>query len=92
MSTIALSQRHSKDPDEVRELLVQLAEKLDQRYDLKSRWVNDSQLELKRSGVSGQLTLSGDEVKVSIKLGMLMSPFKGKIQDEIARAMAEKLA
>ena len=92
MSTIALSQRHSKDPEQVREMLRQLAEKLDQRYDLKSRWVNDSQLELKRSGVSGQLTLTDSEVQVNIKLGMLMSPFKGKIRDEIAKAMAEKLA
>ncbi|NKI17182.1 polyhydroxyalkanoic acid system protein [Spongiibacter sp. KMU-166] len=92
MSTIALSQRHSKNPDEVREMLNQLAEKLDQRYDLKSRWLSDSQLELQRSGVKGRLTLTGSEVKVEIKLGMLMSPFKSKIQDEISRAMAEKLA
>ncbi|WP_372860598.1 polyhydroxyalkanoic acid system family protein [Spongiibacter sp.] len=92
MSTISLSQRHSKSEADVREMLEALAKKLDERYQLKARWLSERELELKRSGIQGVLQLLEGEVKVDIRLGMVMKPFKSKIRDELSRAMAEKLA
>ncbi len=91
MSTISLSQRHSKSESDVREMLEGLAEKLGERYEMKHRWLSDRELELKRSGIQGVLQLLDGEVKVDIRLGMMMKPFKSKIRDELSKAMAEKL-
>lgn len=92
MSTISISQNHAKSEDDVREMLESLAEKLKHEYDVTAQWLSDRELELKRSGIEGRLTMLSGEVKVDLRLGMLMSPFKSKIRDELSRAMAEKLA
>lgn len=92
MSNISLRQRHNKNPDELRELISQMAKKLDERYQITSRWLNDDQVEVARSGIKGRITLSDNEVKVDIKLGLMMGAFKSKIESEISRSMAEKLA
>ena len=91
MSNISLRQRHNKNPEELRELIRQMAVKLEERYQLSSRWLNNDELEVARSGVKGRITLGADEVKVDIKLGLMMGAFKSTIQNEISRSMAEKL-
>ena len=92
MSTISISQRHAKSDDDVRQMLAAVAEKLKHEYDVHVQWLNDDELQLKRSGIEGRLVMLAGEVKVDIRLGMLMRPFKAKIRDELSRAMAEKLA
>jgi|TARA_R110000782_G_scaffold13179_3_gene38901 putative polyhydroxyalkanoate system protein len=91
VSNISLRQRHNKKPEELRELIRQMAIKLEERYQLSSRWLNNDELEVARSGVKGRITLGIDEVKVDIKLGLMMGAFKSTIQKEISRSMAEKL-
>lgn len=92
MSTISLSQNHNKDIEEVRTLVKELARKLDERYQLKSSWQGDDVLELHRQGIKGHLEIDHNEVRVEIKLGMMMAAFKPLIRDEIERAMRQKLA
>lgn len=92
MSKISLSQRHTKSDEEVRDMLNGLADKLSSRFDMKTRWRSDRELEVKRSGIEGVLQLLDGEVRVDIQLGMMMKPFKSRIRDELAKAMEEKLA
>lgn len=91
MSTISLRQDHSKTSEELRDLIRQLAIKLEDKYQLKSSWVNDDELVVQRTGIKGRISLAPKEVRVEIKLGLMMSAFKATIQTEIARSMAEKL-
>ncbi|GAB3374205.1 polyhydroxyalkanoic acid system family protein [Spongiibacter taiwanensis] len=91
MSTISVTQSHNKSVTEVRELVDSLAKKLDERYQLKSRWSGERQVELTRAGVNGTLEFDEQEVRVDIKLGLMMSAFKSVIRDEVERAMREKL-
>lgn len=91
MSTISVTQTHNKSVTEVRELVDSLAHKLNERYQLKSRWSGERQVELSRSGVNGTLEFDEQEVRVDIKLGLMMSAFKSMIRDEVERAMREKL-
>lgn len=91
MSTISVTQPHNKSVTDVRELVESLAQKLDERYQLKSRWSGDRQVELTRSGVTGLLEFDDREVRVNIKLGLMMSAFKSVIRDEVERAMRDKL-
>jgi putative polyhydroxyalkanoate system protein len=91
VSTISLRQSHNKTPEELRDLIRQLAIKLDDKYQLKSSWVNDDEVVVQRSGIKGRISLEPAEVRVEIKLGLMMGAFKSTIQSEIARSMAEKL-
>ncbi|MFT6578511.1 MAG: putative polyhydroxyalkanoate system protein [Zhongshania sp.] len=92
MPNISLRQRHNKSPDELRELIKQMAATLEERYQLSSRWLNDDEVEVTRSGIKGRITLGAAEVKVDIKLGLMMAAFKSTIESEISRSMAKKLA
>ncbi|MFT5887236.1 MAG: putative polyhydroxyalkanoate system protein [Zhongshania sp.] len=92
MSTISLRQSHNKSPGDMRDLIRQMAAKLEERYQLKSRWLNDDEMEVQRSGIKGRIVLGATEVKVDIKLGLMMGAFKSAIEKEIARSMTEKLA
>ncbi|MEX1667704.1 polyhydroxyalkanoic acid system family protein [Zhongshania guokunii] len=91
MSTISLRQSHNKDPEELRNLIKQLTVKLEEKYQLSSRWLNSDEVEVQRSGVKGLISLAPAEVRVEIKLGLMMTAFKSTIQSEISRSMAEKL-
>ncbi|WP_373079345.1 polyhydroxyalkanoic acid system family protein [Zhongshania sp.] len=91
MSTISVRQSHNKTPEELRDLIRQLAIKLEDKYQLKSTWLNDDEVEVQRSGVKGRISLRPAEVKVDIKLGLMMGALKSTIQREISRSMAEKL-
>jgi putative polyhydroxyalkanoate system protein len=92
VSTISLRQSHNKSLGDMRDLIGQMAVKLEERYQLKSRWLNDDEMEVQRSGIKGRIVLGTTEVKVDIKLGLMMGAFKSTIEKEIARSMAEKLA
>ncbi|MFQ3199928.1 MAG: putative polyhydroxyalkanoate system protein [Zhongshania sp.] len=91
MPNISLRQAHNKSPEELRDLIEQMAVKLEERYQLTSHWLSTSEIEVARTGINGRIILGDDEVKVDIKLGLMMGAFKSKIQREISRSMAEKL-
>ncbi len=92
MSEISINQPHNKSLDEIRELIYQVADKLEQRYELKAHWISDTELKLHRHGVTGMITLLEEEVVVRIKLGMMMRPLRGTIHKAVANAMSENLA
>lgn len=92
MSNISLRQAHNKSPEELRDLIGQMTLKLEERYQLSSRWLSKNEVEVARSGINGRITLGNGEVKVDIRLGLMMGAFKSIIQREISRSMAEKLA
>ena len=44
-----------------------------------------------RSGLEGRIQLEPDELRVTAKLGFLLSAMKGPIESEIRRVLAERL-
>jgi putative polyhydroxyalkanoate system protein len=40
-------------------------------------------MKFKRSGVKGQLDLSSDDIHVHLELGLMLRPFKSRIEQEI---------
>lgn len=91
MSTVSVTQAHNKDVAEIREQLEAVAAKLEARYQLVPQWRDDHHLELSRQGLQCNLEFDEREVRVTIKLGLMMSAFKSKIRDEVARALRERL-
>jgi putative polyhydroxyalkanoate system protein len=91
MANIHVRQQHNKSEQEVRQIADQLARKLDSKYQLSSKW-NGNTLEFKRSGLHGSLIIGASEVSISLKLGMMMSAFAGKIKNELAKSLKDTLA
>jgi putative polyhydroxyalkanoate system protein len=61
-----------------------VAAKLEEDYQLKSSWTGDV-LVFTRSGVSGTLVITAQELHIHIKLGFLAGAFKSTIADAVEK-------
>jgi len=86
MSHIAIHRAHDLALDQARHATESLAEQLADRYDIGYRWEGDS-LYFERSGVGGQIDLEPGMVRISVRLGFLLAPFKHKLEHEIHRQL-----
>ncbi|MBZ2169107.1 MULTISPECIES: polyhydroxyalkanoic acid system family protein [Marinobacter] len=82
MSVIDVHRPHALDREHAREVAETLAQDLSQQFDVNYRWDGDV-MEFKRSGVKGHLNISPSDLHVHLELGMLLRPFKHKIEQEI---------
>ena len=82
MSVIDVHRAHTLDKDHAREAAEALAQDLSSQFDLNYQWEGDH-LKFKRSGVKGQLNITDDDLHVHLELGLLLRPFKSKIESEI---------
>lgn len=91
MPNIHLKHHHSLTRDETRERVEAIAKDLKKEYNMEYSWDGDY-VRFRRSGASGFVCLGEGFVEVDIKLGMLLTPLKGKIEDTIQRDIQSKLA
>lgn len=91
MANVHLKQAHNKSQQDLREIAEELADKLEQKYQLTSKWEGNT-LEFKRSGLTGSLILGATEVSINIKLGIMMSAFANKIKKQLAQSLKDTLA
>ena len=82
MSVIDVHRAHTLDKDHARDAAEALARDLSSQFDLNYQWEGDH-LKFKRSGVKGHLNITGDDLHVHLELGLLLRPFKAKIENEI---------
>ena len=82
MSSIDVRRSHSLDHEHARTAAETLAEDLSQKFDVQYEWDGDL-LRFHRSGVKGHLDISPSELHVHLELGMMLRPFKGRIEEEI---------
>ena len=90
MSSIDIRHDHGKTPEQAREAVEQAARKLNDRFDMQSRWEGD-RLHFSRSGVEGAIELLPSQVRVTAQLGFLLSAMQGMVENEIRRVLSEKL-
>lgn len=90
MSTIDIQHAHSLPADKARTAIAEVAEKLQDRFDVTTRWEGEV-LHFARSGVDGAIELLPGAVRVKAELGFLLSAMKGMVESEIQRVLAEKL-
>jgi putative polyhydroxyalkanoate system protein len=91
MSSIHLKHHHSLSRDETRKRVESIAEDLKREYKMDYSWDGD-RVRFKRTGASGSVLLGEDFIELEIKLGMLLAPLKGKIEDTIRRDISSRLA
>lgn len=82
MSAIDVHRAHTLDKEHARDAAESLARDLSSQFDLDYQWEGDH-LNFKRSGVKGQLNITDHDLHVHLELGMLLRPFKSKIENEI---------
>ena len=82
MSVIDIHRAHSLDKEHAREAAETLAKDLSKQFDVNYQWEGDL-LKFKRSGVKGQLDISENDLHIRLELGLMLRPFKSRIEQEI---------
>jgi len=82
MSQIQIRRRHSLDHAHARATAEKLAATLASEYHADYQW-QDDELTFRSPGIEGRLNVGRDEVEINVRLGMLLRPLKGKIENGI---------
>lgn len=88
MSRIDIYRKHSLNREQARTAAENVAEHLNDRFRLHYRWEGDS-LHFKHAGLKGFLEVKESEVRIRIKLGLMMLAMKPFLEKEIDLHMNE---
>ena len=91
MATIHIQKEHHLDNKTVRKEVQNLAEKLSEDLSANYNWEGDRLL-FKRSGASGHIDIGEGIIDVEIKLSMVLTPLKGKIEQTVNGYLEERLS
>jgi putative polyhydroxyalkanoate system protein len=89
MSDIDIRHKHSLPLPKARKAVEEIAKKLATKFDMDYGWEGDN-LHFNRSGVEGHIHLTDAQVRVTARLGFLLSALKGTVEQEIRRVLAER--
>lgn len=91
MADIDVVRAHGRSVAEARQIVDGLIDKMAKDFDLKHNWDGDT-LQFERSGLSGQMAITPQDIHITAKLGLLLKPLKGRIEKEILSVLDRKLA
>ncbi len=91
MARITVERSHTLGTQGARAKAEALAERLAEEYSVRYQWKGDV-LEFKRSGADGTIEVGEDNVRVELKLGLLLSAMSGTIKREIEKGLDESLS
>lgn len=91
MPTIQIHQQHQLPLDQARAKVDHVASRMREKFDMESRWEGDT-LRFSRSGVKGSIAVQPAAIEVRAELGLMLSPLKGMVEQEIRRKLAEEFA
>ena len=89
MSNIHIKYPHNMMREDAQKRVEEIAEGLKKEYKMDYGW-KGNQLNFRRSGASGSLKLGDASIELNIKLGMLLTPMKGKIEDSIRKSLKKE--
>jgi putative polyhydroxyalkanoate system protein len=92
MASIDIHRPHRLSQTEAHTVIDKVAARMREKFEVKTHWQDDTTLTFERPGISGKIAIGGDEIHVSAQLGMLFSPLKGMIEQEIRRKLEEHFA
>jgi putative polyhydroxyalkanoate system protein len=91
MATIHIRREHRLGREAARQRLDNLIHYLKDKLEAELRWEGD-RLVFERSGASGNIVIGDDFVEVNARLGLLLSPMRGMLEQAIQRQLDEELA
>ena len=86
---IDIHHAHTLPPEVARQAVEDVAVKLGRKFGLDYRWEGDA-LHFVRPGVDGHIALLPGQLRVTAKLGLLMSAMKGTIEQELRRYLDQR--
>ena len=89
MPSIDIRRPHRLSATDAHAVIDQVATRMREKFQVQTQWQNDTTLSFERAGISGKIAITPDEIHVSAQLGMLFSPLKGMIEQEIRRKLDE---
>jgi putative polyhydroxyalkanoate system protein len=90
VANINIKRQHSLGRTTARDRVQEIANSLQNKLRAKWSWDGDS-LNFQRSGASGSVIVGDDFVEFKVKLGLLLSPMKGTIEDAIQQQLDRSL-
>ena len=91
MPDIRVARRHALPMPKVRALAERTAGELAARFGGAAEWRGDV-LSFRTAGAQGEVQLSLVEIRVEVKLGLLLRPFKARFAEHIERHLDSLLA
>lgn len=82
MATIDIVRTHSLGIAGARKAVDRIAADISSKLQADTSWQGDS-LAIKRSGANGRIDVEEEKVRVNIELGMMFSPMRGMIEQQI---------
>ena len=89
MASISVSKRHQLTHKQAKVVAEKLASDLEDRFGLAWRWDGDH-VRFERPGVTGSMLVGASDIRLDVKLGLLLTPLKPSIEREI-HAQLDKL-
>jgi putative polyhydroxyalkanoate system protein len=90
MSTIRKIRKHNMDEPQIRAHIEELAKRFSEQAGIRYHW-QGNQVNVERSGAQGYIRINTGELEVELKLGMLLRPLKGKIEQMIDEYLDQHL-
>ena len=91
MPKIDIRRPHQLSIAEARAVVDQVAARMHEKLGIDGQWQGDI-LRFSRPGVSGTIAVSSDAIQVNAELGLMLSPLKGMVEQEIRRKLDEHFA
>lgn len=92
MSTIRIESPYRQSEAELREGLETLGKRFSEKFDAQYQWRDDRRIEFKRSGASGFIEYDDTMVRLELKLGLMFSPFAGKVRSYLEEYVDKHIA
>jgi len=84
MPTISIKRRHTLSHAKAKAAADEIARDLNKRFDLAYEWDRDD-VSFERPGLSGNMHVGKNVVRLDVQLSFLLTPLKGPIEREIQK-------
>ncbi len=91
MPSIDIRRPHQLPIPEARAVVDKVAARMQEKFGMVGQWQGDT-LSFSRSGVTGSIAVGSDMIEVKAELGMMLTPLKGMVEQEIRRKLDEHFA
>lgn len=92
MSDLKIKRAHTMSPEQIKTQIEALADKLVDKFGGSYHWQGDEIRYAYSGGVNASVACTASDVEVNVKLGMMMSMFKGKIKSEVEEYLDQHIA
>jgi len=90
MARIDIRHPHTRNAEEARSIVDAITAQLHERFGVSGTWEGDA-VHLAGPGLTGQVELLPQQVRVTAELGFLLSALRGQVEAEIRRVLGERL-